>query len=42
VQSREALWDVDGDLFGLSPEHLVPDSFASFDTFLDTPRGTGE
>jgi hypothetical protein len=32
---------VDGDLFGLHPEHLVPDSFTSFDAFFDTPNDVG-
>ena len=42
LEQKESLWDVDGDLFGLDPEHLVPDSFLSFDTFFYTPNDEGK
>ena len=41
LRQRETNWNVDGDLFGLDPEHLVPDTFASFDSFFDTPNSSG-
>lgn len=42
LRKQESLWDVDGDLLGLAPGHILPDTLLSVDALFVPPKETGE